>query len=1118
MSASRFLLPILFSFFLVACGGGGSSSSNNESATGDIDDNAGNGAGGSGDPGSGNTFALNVTPEGFQFSIPNVSTANFYRLFEDPDGQSGFGQLGEDIPQGTSSVTFGVPIHLRVNAEYLLQNCIDSSTCSDAATVNVTGNLAEGITYIKAHNPTPEFSGAAKQFGYSVSVSGDGSTLAVGAPFESSVDRGVFAGTQGGLSHGNLQSQLNSSGAVYIFTRSSDGRWGQQAYLKAHNAHVGQFFGGRVALNNGGDTLSVSAFGDNSPEVGVFAGSTGGADLLPGETFGAVFVFTRSGETWNQQAYLKPHNNLNARPDFTQQTFIPAGFGSDIALSADGNTLAVGAARDDGHANGVFNGESAPVTTVSDVNARGRNFFNGAVFIFSRSGTNWIQQSYIKQHNNSIDQSQVQGSVQANFGISLDLSDDGNSLIVGAPTENSLDVGIFNGVSGGTTFDFSTRTNGNFGELAFQESGAAYLFVRNGEDWSQQAFIKPDLVEPQMRSGDFFGYSVAISGDGGTVAISAPLEDGGSTGIGGDQTENLINASGAVYVFERSGQSLSQQAYIKQSNTASIPNGRGNVGDTVLGQQFGASLDINQNGSLIAVGAPREASGSVGINGSQLDNSSEDAGATYLFERVDLTWSQISYIKTNVNRSQFGLGAFLGGFMFNNIVLSEGVPAKSVALNDDGATLVVSAIGESSLVTGINNDPNDGQEPFQFEGAVYVYGGSDSLSRTNGSDDVNNGSDDGNTDGSDANTDGADTLEITLTWVTDADLDLRVIEPDGTEIFFNNLVSGSGGQLLADDIDGFGPETIVYNEQPPSGNYRVEVSHSSGTLPTNYTVSVTQNGSTASFSGTLITPGEREVVTTAIVDSAAGNVMDGNTSDGGNGFPAIGNGDGVTTGGFDLTDYLYNDVLETIGNSIFTSFETLTIEGNVFGNFEFNETRVDENTIETIGGGVDSTTVITNDQISTTIDGFADPFFDVVFNGLINNPSSLSIIDFDARRPAFRLSGLTNASSIQQGEVGSTFTSILNCDLADQFDTFNLADVDAPISVGTDVFNDVILITCFEQTDRNANDGLVPTVISRFISSYYARGIGLVLSEVEINRSQLPSASENTRVFNVRRN
>jgi photosystem II stability/assembly factor-like uncharacterized protein len=100
--------------------------------------------------------------------------------------------------------------------------------------------------------------------------------------------------------------------------------------------------------------------------------------------------------------------------------------------------------------------------------------------------------------------------------------------------------------------------------------------------------------------------------------VGARLEDSGTTGIGGNQTDNNATSSGAVYLFTRSGSTWSQQAYIKASNTGESDN-------------FGRSVALSSDGNTLAVGAFGEDSSTTGIGGNQADNSAFDSGAVYLY-------------------------------------------------------------------------------------------------------------------------------------------------------------------------------------------------------------------------------------------------------------------------------------------------------------------------------------------------------------------------------------------------------------------------------------------------------------------------------------------------------
>ena len=321
-------------------------------------------------------------------------------------------------------------------------------------------------------------------FGASIALSGDGNTLAVGAPNEDSNATGV-----GGNETNTL---ADASGAVYVYARTA-GEWDQQAYVKASNTEANDGFGESVALSTDGNTLAVGAAREDSNAVGVNNNQTN--NLILGS--GAVYVFTRTDTAWLQQAYVKASN-----------TGADDAFGFRVALSGDGNTLAVGAEREDSNA-----------TTINGNQANNSATDAGAVYVFTRSGSVWTQQAYVKAAN---------AEANDRFGWrGVALSSDGNVLAVGADGEDGDGIG------------------GNQANNSASASGAVYVFTRTGTSWSQRQYVKASNAE----ANDRFGFSIALSSDGVTLAVGADGEDSNATGVGGDETNNAFTSSGAAYIF-----------------------------------------------------------------------------------------------------------------------------------------------------------------------------------------------------------------------------------------------------------------------------------------------------------------------------------------------------------------------------------------------------------------------------------------------------------------------------------------------------------------------------------------------------------------------------------------
>jgi hypothetical protein len=423
-------------------------------------------------------------------------------------------------------------------------------------------------------------------------------------------------------------------------------------YFKASNTGSEDWFGEPMALSGDGNTLVVGAIGEDSNATGV-DGDQANNSL---QDVGAVYVFVRNGTVWSQQAYLKPSSLNSDAPPFgmkltlsddgntlavaaastgiymfvrdgavwSQQAFNTGAcdlFGRSVGLSGDGSTLAVGYGIDGDPSDG-----SAPCA--------------GAVHVFARNADVWSQPVYVKASNTEWGDC---------FGCSVALSGNGDTMVVGANGEDSSATGI----------------DGDQADNSAYEAGAAYVFVRNGGVWSQQAYVKASNTEEY----DSFGADVALSDDGDTIAVFS--DEHTLTVYIGLETIEYYEA-GAAYVFARNGGVWSQQASI-------------GVPWTYEGGSLGQSVALSSNGDTMAIGA---------------HGDSSDAGAVYVYVHNGDAWSW----RTDVKASNTSMGYMFGG---------------SVALSNDGNTMAVGSIGEQSSATGIGGDQSD--DSFGHAGAVYLY-------------------------------------------------------------------------------------------------------------------------------------------------------------------------------------------------------------------------------------------------------------------------------------------------------------------------------------------------------------------------------------------------------------
>ena len=371
-------------------------------------------------------------------------------------------------------------------------------------------------------------------FGDSVSISSDGNTAIVGAPQEDT-------------------SPKTDNGAAYVFTRSG-GVWTQQQKLTASDLADDDQFGNSVAISADGNTVIVGAIG---------------VDTSPNTINGAAYVFTRSGGVWTQQAKLLASDRQTA--DL---------FGASVSISSDGNTAIVGAYAED----------TSPRTN------------NGAAYVFTRSGSTWTeQQKLIASDYASTD----------TFGWSVAISSDGNTAIVGSIYQ-----------------DTSPNT----------DNGAAYVFTRSGSTWTEQQ----KLIASDAANNHNFGISVSISSDGNTAIVGA--------------TQVVAVNNGAAYVFTRSGGVWTQQQKLTASDGAML-------------DAFGSSVVLSLDGNTALIGAQNE------------DTSPKtDNGAAYVFTRSGGVWTQQQKLTASdaETSNQFGY---------------------SVALSSDGLIAIVGALAGDGIAT-----------------------------------------------------------------------------------------------------------------------------------------------------------------------------------------------------------------------------------------------------------------------------------------------------------------------------------------------------------------------------------------------------------------------------------
>lgn len=469
--------------------------------------------------------------------------------------------------------------------------------------------LLNSIGLLKASNTDSN-----DNYGNAVAVSNDGSTIAVSAFKES------------GIVNDPTANSAALSGAVYVY-RKTNGIWNEVAYLKAPNADDKDEFGYAIALSGDGNTLAVSTINEASSATGIDGHQLD--NLAPAS--GAVYLYVNSGSSWQSQAYIKSSNSN-----------LVDSFGFSVSLDSDGTTLLVGAP-----------GESSSAQSINGDETDNTGSLSGAAYVFELQNNQWAQTAYLKSSNSDKLDS---------FGYDVALSEDGLTVVVGSPGEDSN----------------ATSVNGDEMDNSSDNSGSAYVFVHNGTTWAQDSYLKASNSD----SEDQFGHSVDVNSDGTVIAIGA-FNEASDSEINGNESDNSASGAGAVYLFYKSQAGWQQEDYMKAVNSDASDH-------------FGSDVQLSSNGKALVVGAPDEASSSQGLDGDVQLNDASTAGAVYLFTDVEGTWQQTEYIKSRNTDAGDGFGS-------------------TIAISGDGNTLIVGAKDEASDGSDFNDNSSAGS------GAAYIY-------------------------------------------------------------------------------------------------------------------------------------------------------------------------------------------------------------------------------------------------------------------------------------------------------------------------------------------------------------------------------------------------------------
>lgn len=353
----------------------------------------------------------------------------------------------------------------------------------------------------------------------------------------------------------------SNAGKGYVFLKTGaapSSTYVQQAILQHDTPSVDDAFTfdyDAVAINSDG-TYFIGGARTEDP-----VGASGG---------GKAYIFTRSGTSWSQQATLES-SDVQGNDQF----------GYSVAINSNGTIAAVGALGEDG-------GAGDPLSAA------------GAAYIFTRSGTTWSQQVKLTASN---------AGAADQLGQTIDIDEAGEYLLVSAhgedgPTDSTSSVGcayvfkrtgsswaeqaILRPSDPAANMNFSRscaiNSEGNICVLGAigvsSNAGAVYVFTRSGEEWTQQA-----KISGPGGATTYFGNAVAIN-EGNTIAVRA------------NRTSSAVNYDGVLYVYQVTDPTDPDSSWTLKKTFKSS--------DIADGDNFGYSIEISKDGSVIGAGAITE--------------------------------------------------------------------------------------------------------------------------------------------------------------------------------------------------------------------------------------------------------------------------------------------------------------------------------------------------------------------------------------------------------------------------------------------------------------------------------------------------------------------------------
>ncbi len=372
-------------------------------------------------------------------------------------------------------------------------------------------------------------------FGISIDINDDGSTIIVGSPYYRPASQAV--------------------GAVFVFKWNGSG-W-DETIIEGSDSVAGDSFGSDVAISSDGQTIIVGAKSHGSG--------------------GAGYLYQYDGSNWNETKFI-PNDTYSSQSNV----------GDDVSIQATADSFILS-----------NSGEYAP------------DLHDGVIYLFENTGSSWNETRITAQN------SQQSGDF---FGVSTDITDDGERIAVGA---------------------FYADDNGN-------NTGKVYMLDWNGSSWVETAIYSSDPVD-----GDSFGEDIDMTGDGNAFVA-------GAKGVG--VTPLTDDFYGAIYIYKW--------------NASYWDEWKIQASDKEKSSYFGISVSITNDGNKVLSGAYQK----------DILGGDSEAGGAYLYEWDGFDWVETIFEASDpANNDQYGEEVALSG---DGMIMAIGAKGKNENGTNSGVVYV----------------------------------------------------------------------------------------------------------------------------------------------------------------------------------------------------------------------------------------------------------------------------------------------------------------------------------------------------------------------------------------------------------------------------------------------